>query len=59
MQFELNGQSYFLNYFPAEGWTLLAATPDGIRALRVVNDDAVEGFTHLHMDEDPDGKPVN
>lgn len=53
MQFEVNGQSYFLNYVPAQGWMLFAPTPQGIRVTRVTNDDAVDGF------EEQDEKPAN
>jgi len=59
LQFEVNGQTYFLNYFPAEGWALLAPTPQGIRQMRVVNDDAVDLFSLLMLGEDEDGKPAN
>lgn len=60
MQFEVKGQSYFLNYVPAQGWVLFAPTPQGVRALPVVNDDQVEIFRHLMLDEEQDeNKPTN
>lgn len=60
MQFEINGQSYFLNYVPAEGWMLFAPTPRGVRVLPIINDDEVEVFRHLLLDEEQDEtKPTN
>ncbi len=59
MHFEVNGESYFLNYVPAQGWVLLAPSPRGIRATPVINDDAVEGFSHIMLDEGQDGKLVS
>lgn len=60
MQFEINGQSYFLNYVPAQGWMLFAPTLNGVRELTVVNDDNVEILRHVVVEEEQDeNKPTN
>jgi hypothetical protein len=40
VQFEVNGQVYFLNFAPGEGrWFVLTPTHDGFFAMAVVDDD--------------------
>lgn len=59
MQFEVNGQNYFLNFVPEEGrWFLLKPTRSGLQAMRVVNDDGAEFLTNVEV-EDPDFDVVN
>lgn len=39
MNFEVNGQSYFLNFHPEEGrWMLLTPTRSGVRRIEIVDD---------------------
>jgi hypothetical protein len=41
LQFELNGQLYFLNFEPSEGrWFVYESTKDGILAMQVHDDAA-------------------
>jgi hypothetical protein len=41
LQFNVNQQSYFLNFLPEEGrWFVLKPTRDGVEILAVVHDDA-------------------
>ncbi len=40
MQFEVNGQDYFLNFVPDEGrWFVFKPTRGGVAAIPVVEDD--------------------
>lgn len=45
MQFEVNGQSYFLNYLPdEERWALFRPGPQGIEQIPVAEDSAQPMF---------------
>jgi hypothetical protein len=54
MNFEHNGQNYFLNFLPSEGqWFLYAATEMGIQKVPVCSDMYVERFVMPLTDEEP------
>jgi hypothetical protein len=47
VQFEVNGQMFFVNFVPEEGrWYCYAPTPDGMQRIQVAMDSApFESFT--------------
>lgn len=46
MNFEFNGQTFFLNFVPGEGrWFLYAPTPFGMQRMAVADDG------HVHYDK--------
>jgi hypothetical protein len=46
MNFELNGQTFFLNFVPSEGrWFMYAPTVDGMQRMPVADDG------HVHFDK--------
>jgi hypothetical protein len=54
MNFEHNGQNYFLNFVRDEGqWFLYAATDTGIQKVPVSSDMYVERFVMPLTDEEP------
>jgi hypothetical protein len=54
MNFEHNGQNYFLNFVPNEGqWFLYSATEAGIQRVPVSNDMYVERFVLPPTNEEP------
>jgi hypothetical protein len=54
MNFEHNGQNYFLNFVPNEGqWFLYSATETGIQKVPVSNDMYVERFVMPPTSEEP------
>ncbi len=60
MQFEVNGQVYFLNFAPGEGrWFVLKPTSDGFAAMPVVDDDAAMLFPGGPVVAQSDGEIVN
>ena len=60
MQFELNGQVYFLNFDPSEGkWFVYEPTKDGMLAMAVHDDSAPLVMPSAVMLDDVDTKKVN
>ena len=46
MQFQVNGQPYFLNFVPSEGkWFMFAPSPHGMQKIAVADD------SHFHFDK--------
>ena len=60
MQFEVQGQNYFLRFHPGEGrWYLLKPTDHGVSGMAVLDDGglpAALNFPVLHEDEEEEGE---
>ena len=60
MQFEVNGQTYFLNFDPSEGkWFVYEPTRDGMLAVPVHDDGAPLVMPTAVMFDAEDAKKVN
>ena len=60
MQFEVNGQMYFLNFEPGEGrWFVYESTKDGMLAMPVHDDGAPLLIPSAVMLDSVDAKKVN
>ena len=60
MNFEVNGQSYFLNFDPREGrWFVYEPTRDGMLAMRVHDDGTPLVMPSALMLDAEDAKEVN
>ncbi len=60
LQFEVNGQLYFLNFDPAEGrWFVYESTKDGMLAMAVHDDASPLMMPSAVMLEAEDAKKVN
>ena len=60
MQFEVRGQSYFLQFHQGEGrWYLLKPTPHGIDGMPVRDDSTPARAAILIPDEEPENQLVN
>ncbi len=59
MQFEIKGQTYYLNFLPEEGKLgLFAPTPRGVKRFLIVEDDPVD-FDSVMLEPDTGNGLVN
>jgi hypothetical protein len=60
MQFEVNGQTYFLNFDPSEGrWFVYEPTKDGMLGMPVHDDETPLVMPSAMMLDAEDAKKVN